>query len=234
MPSGQPEKISLCLLVWNELAGCRQDVPHLPMDQFHECYVVDGGSTDGTVEFFQAQGIPLFRQPRKSLNAAYHCAVEHCTGDALVVFFPKGTLDPGCVLRLADRLRAGNGLVIASRNIPGGRNEEDDRLLKPRKWGVRLLAISAALLWRREGTWIRDILHGVKGFTIDAFRRMDISVTGVTIDFEMVVRAYRRRITRSEIPVHERNRLSGATHFPILPTAMRISRFIWMELFSRL
>jgi len=27
-------RVTLCLLTWNELAGCEHDVPLLPLDQF--------------------------------------------------------------------------------------------------------------------------------------------------------------------------------------------------------
>ena len=79
-------------MVWNEKNGCEVDVPLLPLEGFHEVYVVDGGSTDGTVEYFQSKDIPVYRQPVKSLNAAYHYAVELCSGDAIVPFGKKTTI----------------------------------------------------------------------------------------------------------------------------------------------
>jgi glycosyltransferase involved in cell wall biosynthesis len=42
---------SLVLIVWNECAGCRIDVPRLPVDAFEEVFAIDGGSTDGTAEY---------------------------------------------------------------------------------------------------------------------------------------------------------------------------------------
>jgi hypothetical protein len=34
-------RISLCLMVWNELEGCKKDVPRLPLDDFEEVYAID-------------------------------------------------------------------------------------------------------------------------------------------------------------------------------------------------
>ena len=223
-------KVSLCLMVWNEQMGCEIDVPRLPRDDFCEVFAVDGGSTDGTVEFLTAQGIPVYKQPVKSLNAAYHYAVKLCQGEALVVYFPKGTINPECVNEIARNLDSQIEFVIASRNIMGAKNEEDDHFFKFRKWGVMLLAAFTALIWRREGPWMRDVLHGVKGFSLSAFRRMAISETGVTVDLEMVVRAYRLNIMRKEFPVVERSRMAGETHFRILPVAKRLGAFLWKEL----
>jgi len=217
-------------MVRDEIEGCKEDIPGLLRNRFHEIFAVDGGSTDGTVEFLEAQGIPVYQQPVKSLNAAYHYAVELCRGDALIVWFPKGTIEPEYINNIADNLDGENELVIASRNIRGARNEEDARIIKVRKWGVMLLSVFAAILWRREGVWIRDVLHGVKGFSPDAFRRMRISETGVTVDLEMTIRAYRLRIQRKEIPVIEHKRKAGETHFRIIPTAKRLGVFLWKEL----
>ena len=93
---------------------------------------------------------------------------------------------------------------------------------------------TASLLWRREGWRIRDVLHGVKGFTVDAFRRMQISDSGVTIDLEMTIRSYRLKIARTELGVSEQARIHGETKFKIWPTGKRLARFMWAELFRRL
>ncbi len=223
-------KISLCLLVWNELEGCRIDVPNLPRDAFDEIYAVDGGSTDGTVEYLESQGIPVYRQPHRGLNAAYIYAVDKSGCDAVVVFFPKGTIAASTLLEFRPLLEAGNGLVVASRNIQGARNEEDQHLLRPRKWGVMALAMAVALLWRREGHFVHDVLHGYKGFTTAAFRRIQPLDHGLSIDLEMTARSYRLRIKRSEFPVTEIARPFGETRFKILPTALKLSRYLWWEL----
>ena len=189
---------SLVLIVWNELAGCQADVSLLPLATFDEVYAIDGGSTDGTVEFLQSQGIQVYRQSRKSLNAAYAEAVARSQCEAIVIFFPKATIDPAITTELSHRLDVGFELVVASRNLPGAHNEEDEQVFKPRKWGVAMLSHAVSILWRREGWRIRDVLHGVKGFTVASYRRMKISEVGVTIDLEMTVGAYRLAIRRAE------------------------------------
>jgi glycosyltransferase involved in cell wall biosynthesis len=222
-------KISLCLMVWNELEGCKIDVPRLPRDIFDEIYAIDGGSTDGTLEYLESQGIPVYRQPKKGLNAAYHHAVERSTGDAVVVFFPKGTISTESLLQFRPVLESGVELIIASRNIKGGKNEEDEHFLKLRKWGVLGLAAFAALCWRREGYFVRDVLHGYKGFTVSAFNRIMPLDHGLSIDLEMVIRSYRLGISRLELPVQEVERPFGETTFKIVPTANKLLKYLWLE-----
>lgn len=222
-------KISLCLIVWNELEGCRLDVPHLPRDAFEEIYAVDGGSTDGTVEYLESQGIPVHKQPKRGLNAAYVHADAMSTCDAVVVFFPKGTTPPEHVLKFRPLFEQGNGLVVASRQIAGSLNEEDSEFLRPRKWAVWGLAMLASLVWRREGNRVLDVLHGFKGWTRDAFARMKVLDTGLSIDIEMVVRSYKLGIKRVEFPTEEVARQYGETHFKIWPTGKRLLAYLWFE-----
>ena len=222
-------RVSLCLLVWNEIEGCKIDVPKIPYDGFDEVYAVDGGSNDGTAAYLVSQGIPVYRQIKKGLNAAYIQAVDVSACDAVVTFFPKGTNEIDDLLKFRPLLEAGYDIVIASRNIKGGRNEEDDRLLKFRKWSVLALAMLAALIWRREGYLVRDVLHGFKGFTVSAFRRIAPLDYGLSIDIEMVVRSYRLRLKRAEFPTRERHRPFGQTHFPIFSTGIKLVRYLWYE-----
>jgi len=223
-------KISLCLIVWNELQGCQADVPNLPISEFDEVFAVDGGSTDGTVEYLESQGIKVHRQPKRGLNAAYVHANEVATGDAVVVFFAKGTLPTGDLLKFRPLFDKGNDLVIASRQLPGSVNEEDAHFFRPRKWAVMGLAAAAALVWRREGPWVRDVLHGFKGWKREAFKRMKILDVGLSIDIEMVVRSYKLKISRVEFPTQEISRGYGETHFKIWPTGKRLLAYLWFEL----
>jgi glycosyltransferase involved in cell wall biosynthesis len=218
------------LLVWNEIEGCKHDAPKIPREAFDEIYAVDGGSTDGTVGYLEAQGIPAYRQPKKGLNAAYVHAVERSTCDAIVVFFPKGTNPTASLLKFRPLFEAGYDLVIASRNISGGKNEEDGRLLKPRKWSIVALAVLAGLVWRREGFFVRDVLHGFKGFTVSAFKKMAPLDYGMSIDIEMVIRAYRLRLKRVEFPTIEEPRFYGQTHFRFLSTGVNLAKYLWHEL----
>ena len=218
-------------MVWNERAGCAHDVPLLPCSDFDEIFALDGGSTDGTVEYLEGQGIPLVPQRKRGYNRAYIEAFEHTTSDALVVFHPKGTIDPRTTAHLIAPLRNGKDLVVASRVIRGSRNEEDGKILKPRKWFVvTLAALSAFLWWRGRGPVIWDVLHGFRGMRRDAFFAIDPIAEGLSMDLQMVVRAYRMKLGRLELPVRESSRVQGETHFKAIPTGMKLLKYLWFEL----
>ena len=225
--------VALCLLTWNEIEGCRYDVPRLKFDAFDEVFAIDNGSTDGTVEYLESQGIIVYQQDIPTYNGAYFCAFRHCKSDALVLFHPKGSIDPDETLKFRSYFEQGYDLVVASRIISGAVNEEDAKLFRPRKWFVMCLGLVSRLLWMREGNMVWDVLHGFRGIQKEAFFAMGLLSRGVTIDLETVVQAYRKRLPRIEFLVAERTRLSGSTNFRAWPTGRKMLEYILSELFRK-
>ena len=222
--------LSLCLLTYNEIDGCRIDVPQLPLHQFDQVYAVDGGSTDGTIAYLESHGIAVHLQPKPGYNQAYVCAFEHCTKDALIVFHPKGSIDPGAVAKFRPLFERGFDLVVASRMIRGGRNEEDGKVLRPRKWFVLGLGLLAGLIWRRKGPLMWDVLHGFRGMRRDRFAAIEPLQCGLSMELEMVVRCYRKEYKAIEFPAVERFRPNAKTHFKAIPTGIQLLRYLVFEL----
>jgi len=228
-----PLRLTLCLLTLNELEGCRHDVPNIPFEQFDEVFAVDGGSTDGTVEYLKERGLVVVGQEHKGYNGAYLDAFARCTTDAVVMYHPKGSIDPAVLLKFRVYFEQGYDLVVASRLMAGAVNEEDGKLLRPRKWFVRALGLAAALWWKRDDGMIADVLHGCRGMRREAFFSIEPLRAGVTIDLEMVVRAYRLRLRRIEFPVVESPRIVGETRFKAWPTGRAMLRYLAFELGRR-
>jgi len=223
-------KISLCLLTWNELEGCKIDVPKLPLNSFDQVFAMDGGSKDGTIDYLKTQGIKVYIQQKAGYNNAYIEAFQKCTSDALIIFHPKGSVNPEHTLRFRELFEQGYDLIVASRIINGSKNEEDDNILKPRKWFVMGLGFVAALLWRREGNYINDVLHGFRGMTKKAFFAITPLNSGLSIDLEMVTRSYKSHFKRLEFPVQEEERLDGESHFKAFPTGKKLLKYLWFEI----
>jgi hypothetical protein len=226
-------RLTLCLLTWNEIEGCQHDVPRLPLEAFDEVFAIDGGSTDGTCEYLASRGITVHRQELPTYNGAYISAFRRCTTDVLVMYHPKGSVDPSQVLAFRPLFEQGADLVIASRIGPGAKNEEDDQLIKHRKWFVMGLALTTWMLWSRRGPVIWDVLHGFRGMGRAAFTAIDPLPRGLSIDLEMVARSYKRNLRIVEFPVEEHSRLGGSTHFKAWPTGKRLLKYLWMELGRR-
>lgn len=223
-------KVALCLITWNELEGCKHDIPLIDREQFEQIYCIDGGSTDGTVEYLKDQGIPVYTQTAKGLNQACKDGVDRCDCEALVFFHPKGSVPVKDTYRFREYFEQGYELVVASRMEKEAHNEEDDKLFRPRKWFVLGLGFLANILFRREGNRVKDVLHGFRGVKKDSFLRMDISDMSPSIDIEMVCRSYKLKMSRIEFPTMENVRISGESHFKAFPTGKKLLKYILWEI----
>lgn len=226
-------KIALCLLTWNEIDGCRHDIPRLDRSQFDQIYCIDGGSTDGTVEYLVEQGIPVYKQTKKGINQACLDGVAHCECDAFVFFHPKGTIPVKDTYKFRTYYEQGYEFVVGSRMMKGARNEEDSKLFRPRKWFVLGLGLVAAILYKREGNMVWDVLHGFRGMTMESFKKLRISNFDRSIDIEMVIRSYKFKTKRIEFPTKERERLGGETHFKPISTGWQLMKYMWWELWRK-
>ena len=62
-----PVKNSLIILTLDEIEGVRAIFDRIPFNVADETIVIDGGSSDGTIEFFRGKGIPVIVQDRKGM-----------------------------------------------------------------------------------------------------------------------------------------------------------------------
>lgn len=222
--------VALCLITWNELEGCRHDVPLIDRTKFDQIYCIDGGSSDGTAEYLEEQGIQVYKQTAKGLNQACKDGADRCNCDAFIFFHPKGSIPVEDTYKFRQYFEEGYDLVIGSRMIRGAENEEDSKLIKPRKWFVLGLGIIASLLFRREGYYVRDVLHGFRGMKKSSFMRLEISDMSPSVDIEMVSRSYKQRLKRIEFPTKEKERIAGSTHFKAIPTGKKLIKYLLWEI----
>jgi hypothetical protein len=166
-------------------------------------------------------------QSRRSYNAAYIDALDFFDTDSVVLYHPKGTIDPSSLSVMVDLLNQGNDLVIASRMMPGAVNEEDDQIIRHRKWFGEGLALASSVRWNRnKAKRITDPLHGYRGCSRKFADSLNLRATGVTADLEMVQHAYESKALVVEFPIQESVRAEGTTHFPAYKTGKALLNYL--------
>ncbi len=226
-------KISLVLLTMNEIDGSKAFFDKIPWKAFEEAIILDGNSTDGTREFFESKGMTVISQKEKGLGSAVREAMQAVSGEYVVFFHPDGNMDCQDLLKFRLLFEQGYEFIIASRMLKGAYNEEDEHFIKPRKWANIIFARLASLLWCQNGQYrITDPVNGFRGISVGAFKRLQIDVNDCTIDYQMIIRAYKAKLNVIEFPTVEGGRVAGETKFSSIPTGMKEIKLLFNEIFK--
>ncbi len=224
-------KNSLVILTYNEIEGIKELYSKIPFDKIDEYFVIDGGSTDGTLEFFKNRKIPVIFQEKKGRGEAFRIGMEKAQGENLVFFSPDGNEDPMDILRLFSLLEAGYDMAIASRFLPTSRNEEDDLMFPWRAWVNRIFTFIANSVWKGR---ITDTINGYRGIKKSSFKRMKATTDFFTIEYQTSIRALKLKMRVAEIPTYEGDRIGGISKAKSIPVGIRFVKFLITELFTGL
>ena len=73
-------KVSLIIFAWNEIDGMKVIMPQIKKEWYDQLLIVDGGSTDGTIEYAREHGYELFVQKEKGSGAAFLESIAKAAG----------------------------------------------------------------------------------------------------------------------------------------------------------
>jgi glycosyltransferase involved in cell wall biosynthesis len=127
-------KVTLLIPTWNEIVGMKAIMPLIQRDWVDQILILDGGSTDGTVEWAKDNGYEVHIQSQPGLRQAYMEVLPKVRGDVLLTFSPDGNSLPELVPELIAKIDEGYDMVIASRYKPPARSADDDLLTGFGNW----------------------------------------------------------------------------------------------------
>lgn len=221
-------KRSLILLTFNEIEATPKIWPKIPTTVAEEMVAIDGGSTDGTVDFLKSKGVRVVTQPRRGRGVAFQMAATEARGQHVVFFSPDGNEDPNDIPKLFAMLEEGFDMAIASRMMRGAFNEEDIHWFRPRKWVNKGFTLLANIFFNR-GPYITDTINGYRAVTRDALRKMKIDEDGFPIEYQISIRAMKLGLKVAEIPTYEGQRLGGASTAESLPVGIKFVKALTRE-----
>lgn len=161
-----------------------------------EVIIVDS-SSDDTWQIALSRGARVLRTPKRGLGAAYIDAIPHIRGKFVILGDCDLTYDFRNLVPFIEAYRAGAEFVMGSRFA--GSIEEGAMPALHRYFGTP--ATTAILNWI-YGSRYTDIHCGMRGLTLDAFKRIQLTATGWEYASEMVLKAARLGLKTSEVPVH--------------------------------
>ena len=224
-------KITLVFLTYNEIVGLRELFDKVPLSSVDEYFAVDGGSTDGTLEFFKQKGVPVHLQNVKGRGEAFRIAFEKATGDALILFSPDGNENPLDIPKFRPFLEQGFDMVIANRMGKDCRNEEDDKIFKWRKWANNFFTLIANLTWNKR-KYVQDTINGYRAITKKTWAEIKPDGHNYTIEYQSSIRCFKKGLKMIEFPSIESKRIDDCIGSPSISTGMAFLKLYWKELYQ--
>ena len=160
-----------------------------------EVVVADNGSTDGSQELALNAGARVVPIATKGYGNALRGGIAAARGRYLIMGDADGSYDFSHLPRFVERLRAGADLVMGNRFLGG--IQPGAMPWKNRYLGNPLLSFVGRLFFR---TGIGDFHCGLRAFSADAYRRMDLRTTGMELASEMVIKSVLFGLHVEEVP----------------------------------
>lgn len=186
-----------CLNEAETLETCiRKALAFLKEHNIHgEVLIGDNGSTDGSQAIAQRCGARVVNVPVRGYGAALFHATHAARSKFVIMGDSDDSYDFTSLLPFVEKLRAGYELVMGNR-FQGG-IKPGAMPWKNRYIGNPVLSGIGVLLFHCP---VRDFHCGLRGYTLDAFRRMDLRTTGMEFASEMVIKATLMKMKIAEVP----------------------------------
>jgi glycosyltransferase involved in cell wall biosynthesis len=216
-------KVSLIIPTLNEAENLEYLLPTIPT--VDELIIVDGGSTDGTLEVVQrlrpeAVGI-VDRRPGK--GNALRAGFDAATGDIIVMMDADGSMNPADIPTFVATLVAGADVVKGSRFVQGGGSSD---LTTLRRVGNLVLTRTVRITF---GGRYSDLCYGYMAFWRHVLPSFGRCGGGFEIETLLNIRALKAGLRVVEVASYESQRLHGESHLRTFRDGSRVLAAILRE-----
>lgn len=218
-------RTTLLILALNEIDGMRVIMPRIKREWVDDILVVDGGSTDGTLEFIAELELRVLHQKSRGPTMAYHEALDEIRDGAIITFSPDGNCIPELIPALVQKISEGYDMVIASRYLGSAKSEDDDWVTRFGNW---MFTTAINIFFGGHYTdslgmfraWRREILPTFPAHL--PFR------AGIEPYLDILCAKQKRRV--AEIPGDEPARIGGVRKMSPIKNGLAILELIFLEL----
>ena len=213
-------RVSVVIPTLNEERNLPAVLARVP-SYVHQLIVVDGRSTDATVETALRlwPNVRIVHQEGSGKGDALAAGFAAATGDIVVMLDGDGSTDPREIPRFVAALLAGADVAKGSRFIGDGGSDD---LTAIRRAGTRALAGLVNLLF---GTEYTDLCYGYNAMWRDCVGGLTLA-KGFDVEASMNASAARAGLKVVEVPSYERERLHGVSNLRAIHDGVKILRTI--------
>jgi glycosyltransferase involved in cell wall biosynthesis len=229
--------ISVVIPALNEERNIPHVLDRIPKD-IHQVILVDGESTDNTVEAARNARPDVFvvKQTRRGKGNALACGFEAATGDIIVMLDADGSADPDEMPRFVEALVAGADFAKGTRFALGGGSGDITRL---RRLGNDGLTGVFNLCYGRRYS---DLCYGYNVFWRYCLPVLGLDATasappgggklwgdGFEVETLIHVRIAKAGLKVAEVPSYEYPRLHGVSNLNATRDGLRVVRTMLAE-----
>lgn len=215
MSSNRKLTYTLLIPTLNEVNGCRAIMPLIDRNWVDQILFLDGGSTDGTIDWVRENGYELYVQKEKGIRQGYNEVLPMIRGEIVITFSPDGNSIAELLPPLIDKMEEGYDMVIVSRYLGAATSTDDDWLTGFGNWlftrTVNVLHgghyTDAMVMYR---AYRKQIIYDLE-LHLDKTHSFPERMLNTRISWEPLLsaRAAMRRLKVSEIPGDEPPRIGG-------------------------
>ena len=217
-------KTTLLVPTLNEVEGMKAVMPRVKKAWVDEILVIDGGSTDGTVEYAKSKGYRVVMQKSKGITNAYREALKVVKGDIIIAFSPDGNSMPEAIPQLIAKMKEGYDMVIASRYAKGAKSYDDDPVTALGNWMfTKIINICF-------GGNYTDTLVMFRAFKKEIAKNIPIGLPRAGLEPILSIRCAKLKLNATEIPVSEPKRIGSPRKMIPILNGLDIVRLIFLEL----
>ena len=206
--------VTLFIPTLNESDGMKAIMPQVKREWVDQILIVDGNSTDGTLEYAREQGYDVYVQKQKGIRNAYIEAWPLIKGDVVITFSPDGNSVASVIPLLVEKMKEGYDMVIASRYGMGAHSDDDDWLTGFGNW------MFTGLINLLYGGRFTDLMGIYRAYRTNLFPELGMDklesyapdkLMGTVSGLEplLSIRALKRKIRIAEVPGDEPGRIGG-------------------------
>ena len=219
-------KSLLVIPTLNEVDGMKLIISQIKKEWVDEIIVVDGGSTDGTIEEAKRQNLKVMMQKSKgSHGAAIFDAFESSDADYLLMFGADGNNEPEEIPKMLEKIKEGYDQVINSRFSETSINEDAGII---DGFGNKMFTFFANLFF---GGHFTDTLSSSRAITKKAWKEIKLDEFGLSSVYQMSIRGLKKKQKIIELDANEPPRVGGKRKMHRIPTGLELSFRLIKELF---